>query len=86
MSILTVEKDKEAEQVFIHGTPEELKWLASRIIAIANEAEKSGSSHDHFMTEGWGGNELTSELQGKKESHGIVNHLVVYGWAKNENS
>ena len=86
MSILTVEKDKEAEQVFIHGTPGELKWLASRIIAIANEAEKSGSSHDHFMTEDWGGNALSIELQGKKESHEIVNHLAVYGWAQSENS
>jgi hypothetical protein len=49
--MLTVEKDKEAEQIFIHGSPEGLRWLASRLEAIAAETEKSGRSHDHFMTE-----------------------------------
>ncbi len=78
--MLTVEKDKEAEQIFIHGSPEGLRRLASRLEAIAAETEKSGSSHDHFMTEEWGGNELSSEVQGGKESHSLINHLIVYGW------
>ncbi|WP_148669339.1 Imm32 family immunity protein [Parashewanella tropica] len=77
--MLTVEKDENAEQVFIHGSPEELRWLASRLEAIASQAEKSGNSHDHFMTENWGGHELTTELIGNPESHKIINHLVIYG-------
>ncbi len=77
--MLTVEKDDKAEQVFIHGTPERLRWLASRIEAIANEAEKSGHSHDHFMTEDWGGEELSNELQGKSESSGLINQMIIYG-------
>ena len=78
--MLSVEKDQNAEQVLIHGSPDQLRWLASRLEAIANEAEKSGHSHDHFMTKEWGGDELTSELQGEKESHELINHLIVYGW------
>ena len=78
--MLTVERDKEAEQVFIHGSPNQLRWLASRLEAIATEAEKSGQAHDHFMTQDWGGNELTNEPQGGKESHTIINQLIVYGW------
>ncbi|WP_416306970.1 Imm32 family immunity protein [Neptunicella sp. SCSIO 80796] len=77
--MLTVEKDKDAQQVYIHGSPEKLRWLASRLEAIANQTEKSGHSHDHFMTEDWGGSELTNEVQGSPESHSIVNHLIVYG-------
>ncbi|MCU8059001.1 MULTISPECIES: Imm32 family immunity protein [unclassified Shewanella] len=77
--MLTVEKDVEALQVYIHGTPEKLRWLASRLEAIANQAEKSGQAHDHFMTEDWGGNELSNELQGNPESRQIINHLIVYG-------
>ncbi|WP_193754327.1 Imm32 family immunity protein [Microbulbifer sp. Q7] len=80
--MLTVERDEECEQIYIHGSPDRLRWLASRLQAIANEAEKSGQSHDHLMSEDWGGSELSNELQGKKESHSIVNHLIVYGWAK----
>lgn len=79
--MLTVEKDKDAEQVYIHGSPEQLRWLARRLDAIAMQAEKSGHAHDHFMTEDWGGNELTNELIGNPESHAIVNHLIVYGHA-----
>ena len=77
--MLTVEKDKDAEQVYIHGSPEQLRWLARRLDAIALQAEKTGQSHDHFMTEDWGGNELTNELMGNPESYTIVNHLIVYG-------
>jgi len=81
--MLTVEKDKDAEHIYIHGSPEKLRWLASRLEAIANEAEKSGRSHDHFMTPDWGGEELTNAPQGEKESHALINHLIVYGWANN---
>ena len=79
--MLTVEKDRNAEQVYIHGSPEKLRWLASRLEAIANQAEKSSHAHDHFMTDDWGGNELTNELIGNPESHSIINHLIVYGHA-----
>lgn len=78
--MLTVERDQEAEQIYIHGSPEKLRWLASRIEAIASAAEKSGHAHDHLMTESWGGSELSSEIQGKNESFSIINHLVIYGW------
>ena len=78
--MLSIELDKEHEQIYFHGSPEKLRWLAERIQAIANEAEKSGSAHDHFMTPEWGGEELTSELQGGKESHSTINQLIVYGW------
>lgn len=77
--MLTIEKDRKAEQIFIHASPEKLRWLVSRIEAIASQAEKTGNSHDHFMTEDWGGHELTNELIGNPESRELINHLVIYG-------
>ena len=77
--MLTVEKDKDAEQVYIHGAPEKLQWLAAKLDAIAAEAEKSGHAHIHFLSEDWGGSELSNQLAGHKESDSIINHLIVYG-------
>jgi hypothetical protein len=78
---LTVQTDNDCDQVFIHGSPEGLRFLAKRLEAIAASAEKHGQSHDHLMTEEWGGNELSSELQGGGESFKLINQLIVYGWA-----
>jgi hypothetical protein len=84
--MLTVEKDIKGEQIFIHGSPEKLRWLAAKLESIANYAESHGASHEHLMTPEWGGNELSSELQGKVESHSLVNHLIIYGWQKGGHS
>jgi len=78
--MLTVEKDIKGEQIYIHGSPEKLRWLAAKLESIASYAELHGNSHDHLMTSEWGGNELSSELKGKSESHSLINHLIIYGW------
>ena len=83
-NMLTVEIAEKAGQIYIHGSPEKLRWLASRIEAIASEAEKSGRSHDHFMTPDWGGEELINEAQGVEESHALINHLIIYGWCNSD--
>lgn len=77
--MLSIEKDRDAEQVFIHASPEKLRWLASRLEAIATQTEKSGHAHEHLMTEAWGGYELTAQLMGEPESCAIINHLIIYG-------
>ena len=82
--LLTVETDEKAEHVFIHGNPAGLRYLATRLEAIALSAEKHGQSHDHFMSEEWGGAELSGVIQGAKESSALINHLIVYCWEKNE--
>ena len=78
---LSVETNDDGDQVLIHGSPAGLRFLAKRLEAIAASAEKHGKSHDHFMTADWGGNELSSQLQGGGESSKLINHLIVYGWA-----
>jgi len=81
--MLTVEKDNECEEIFIHGSPDKLRWLASRITAVAEEAESQGQAHDHLMTEEWAGSELDSDAQGSNEGHEIVNKLTIYAWRAN---
>jgi hypothetical protein len=78
--MLTVEIDTKAQQVFVHGNPKGLRYLAMRLEAIASTAEAEGHSHDHLMTDAWGGKELSGEQQGAPESATLINHLIVYGW------
>lgn len=82
MRNLTVELNKDKDEVFIHGSPEGLRYLAQQLNVIAAAAEQHGKSHDHFMTEQWGGKELSSELHGGTESGFLINHLIVYGWKR----
>lgn len=79
--LLSVEIDEASEQVFIHGSPAGLRFLARHIESIAATAEGAGHAHDHFMSEAWGGKELSGHLQGGKESHALINHLIIYGRA-----
>ncbi len=78
--MLTVEKEKKSEQIYIHGSPEKLKWLAQKILNIAEASESNGKAHEHFMTTEWAGDELTSELQGSEEEFSLINKLTIYSW------
>lgn len=79
--MLTVEKDKSSEHIYIHGSPEKLKWLAQQILNIAEAGELNGKAHEHFMTSEWAGDELTSKIQGSEDEFSIINKLTIYSWA-----
>lgn len=76
--LLTFELDDGAEQIFVHGDPAGLEYFAQALLALAEQAKKGDSPHDHFFTEEWGGYELSSTLQGKEGK--LINHVKVYSW------
>ena len=76
--LLTFETDEEAEQIFIHGDAAGLEFFANSLLKIAEQAKSGEFPHDHFFTEEWGGNELSSEPQ--SENGNLINHVKVYGW------
>jgi len=76
--LLTFELDKESEQIFIHGDPARLEYFANALLKLAAQAKKGELPHDHFMTEEWGGYELSSEPLA--EDGKLINHVKVYGW------
>ena len=73
--LLTVEL--EDENVVLHADPAGLRHLIGRLQSLLSTAEASGNEHEHFMTSEWGGEDLTSEVQGGGE---VVNHVRVYCW------
>ncbi len=76
--LLTFETDEEAEQIFINGDAEGLEYFANALLKIAELAKSGDFPHEHFFTEEWGGNELSSERQ--SENSKLINHVKVYGW------
>jgi hypothetical protein len=76
--LLTFELDKDADQIFIHGDPSGLENFANNLLRIAKNAKAGDFPHDHFFTEEWGGEELSSIKQ--SEDTKLINHVKVYGW------
>lgn len=79
MRNLTVELNKDKDEVFIHGSPEGLRYLAQQLNVIAAAAERDGKSHDHFMTAvGRKGTILrATEWHGERLSHQSCNCVWV---------
>ncbi|GEM_PF-4264851 len=46
--MITVEKDLNAEEIFIHATPEDLRKLAKKLWEIAEEGEIKGTKPVRF--------------------------------------
>jgi hypothetical protein len=80
--LLTFEIDKDSDQIFVHGDSAGLEYFAKSLLKIAEQAKNGEFPHDHFFTEEWGGDELSSEKQGKEDK--IINHVKVYGWPSKE--
>jgi hypothetical protein len=76
--LLTFETDEKGEQVFVHGDPAGMQYFAEQLLEIAAKAKAGEFPHDHYFTEKWGGNELSSEQQ--SEQSRLINHVKVYGW------
>ena len=76
--LLTFETDEEAEQVFIHGDAAGLEYFAKELLRIAGQAKTGDFPHDHYFTQEWGGDELSSEQQSKEGR--LINHVKVFGW------
>lgn len=81
---LSIEIGAKSNQVFIHGTPQKLRWLAGEITKIASAAEAHEESHLHFMSSDWGGKELSNTIVGNSgESAFLAQQLIIYGFRSN---
>jgi hypothetical protein len=75
--LLTFELDKNNEQIFVHGDPSGLRFLATVLTGLAERAESGQVNHDHLMTEEWGGTELSPIPQGAGTK--MIHHVKIYG-------
>jgi hypothetical protein len=62
----------EATKLAIHGSADDLKAFAARLVRLAEGTKEGCFDHDHFMTEDWGGSDLTSVPQCEESE--LLNH------------
>jgi len=74
-SLLTFEWDSKNEMIEIHGDEKGLKKLKEALDLLL---AKSGNDHVHLMSNEWGGEELSSEVQGLDNE--LVNHVKIFKW------
>jgi len=75
--MLTFEWVEESETLEIHGNREGLLYLAQRLALLA---EHQGRDHEHFMTEAWGGWEISAERNNFEATQ--ISHVRVCKWPK----
>lgn len=71
--MLTFEWIEEIETLEICGDREGLQYFAQRLASLA---ERQGRDHEHFMTEAWGGWEISAEKNNVKARK--INHVRVW--------
>ena len=75
--MITLEKDANAEEIFLHATPEDLREFAKELWSISQKAETKGK-HKEQMTasksaESW----LSTALQGEPRKHSVIKKLTI---------
>ena len=73
--LLSFEWDEEGEKLEIHTNHGGLRQLMASIMELYC---MESPDHLHLMTEDWGGDELSAEVQGCN-SH-IVHHVKIFKW------
>ena len=74
--MITVEKDANAEEMFIHASPEDLREFAKQLWAISQKAETKGKHKEQLTASGddaW----LSTKLQGEPRKHAVVKKLTI---------
>lgn len=80
--LLTFELAKDGEELFIHADAAGLRYLASALTRLAQDADAGRKGHTHLMTEDWSGHELSSVAQGPAGC--LLHQVTIRGWPKKE--
>lgn len=75
--MITVEKDTNAEEIFIHATPEDLREFAKQLWAISQKAETKGKHKEQLTANNSADAWLSSKLQGEPRKHAVIKKLTV---------
>jgi len=75
--IFTLELDKEMQELEMHLNKAGAIFLRDKLTRLI---ENDSKCHYHFMTENFGGNELSSEKQNIDDNIGLINHLKIMYW------
>lgn len=78
--LLSIVSDQES-QVVVYGDLSGIRYLIKKLKRIEQSLEDDECSHEHLMTESWGGDELTeTKIKNQENEKEQVHHLKIYGW------
>ena len=80
--MLSIEKDSKAEEIFIHGSPEELREFAKKLWAIAEKTETKGKHKEQLSSQNSSEPQLSSKPQGEPGKHKVIKQLSICGRVK----
>ena len=75
--MITVEKDINAEEIFIHASPEDLRGFAKQLWQISEKAELKSKHTEQLTTTKGIDSELSTKLQGEPQKHSVIKKLTV---------
>lgn len=75
--MITVEKDLNAEEIFIYATSEDLREFAKKLWAISEKADTKGKHKEQFTTKAGSDVELSTKLQGEPRKHSVIKKLTI---------
>ena len=76
--LLTFELAKDGDELFIHADAVGLRFLASELSRLAQEAEAGRKEHTHMLSEEWAGSELSAEPQDLECR--FLNQVTIHAW------
>ena len=72
--MITIEKDSNAEEMFIHATPEDLREFAKKLWALSEKADAKGVHKEQFTIK----DELSATLKGEPHKHSVIKKLSIH--------
>lgn len=75
--MIFIEKDVNAEEMFIHAAPEDLRGLAKKLWAISQEAEEKGKHKEQLTSKDDSDIELSSMPREGSCKRGVVQKLTI---------
>ena len=76
--LLTFELAKDGDELFIHADAAGLRYLASALTRLAEDADAGRKEHTHLMTEDWSGHELSSVARGAADR--LLHQVTIHAW------
>lgn len=75
--MITIEKDVNAEEVFIHASPEDLREFAKKLWQISEKGDVKGKHSEQFTAKSGDDVELGTRPQGESRKYSVIKKLTV---------
>ena len=80
--VLCFATDNEGNQVFIHADAKGLDRLINSLTRLRQKLNENICDHDHFMSEAWGGSDLSKKVVALGQPLIIIDHVKIYAWTE----